>query len=132
MINDNLGHLPDSLILDKGFSISIEDTHLTESTSQDIDIGNLDDTFTKNIDPNIVFKALKSLKLKNPNKIIIVHLNINSISEKFNQLLFIIRDNIDTLVVGETKLDVSFPSIQFQIDSYSQPYRRDRDRNRGG
>ena len=55
MINDNLGHPPDSLIVDKIFSISIEGTHLTGSTSQDIDIGNLDDTFTKNIDPNIVF-----------------------------------------------------------------------------
>ena len=108
------------------------DTYLTESTYQDIDIGNLDDTFAENIDPNIVFSALKSLRLKNPNKIIIAHLNINSISEKFDQLLFIIRDNIDILVVGETKLDLSFPSSQFHIDGYSQPYRRDRDRNGGG
>ena len=131
-INDNMGHPPISQTIDKSFSIDIEDTHVKESTSQDIDIGNLDDALTKNIDPNIVFNALKSLRLKNPNKIIIAHLNINSISEKFDQLLFIIRHNIDILVVGETKLDATFPSIQFQIDGYSQPYRRDRDRNGGG
>ena len=43
-----------------------------------------------------------------------------------------IRDNIDILVVSETKLDPTFPACQFNIPGYSLPYRRDRNRNGGG
>ena len=70
--------------------------------------------------------------MKNINIVIIAHLNINSISQKFDQLAFLIRDNVDILVVGETKLDDTFPTSQFHIDGFSQPYRLDRNRNGGG
>ena len=77
---------------------------------QDIDIGNLDEALTNNCDPNVVLSTLKSLRLiKNLNKVIMAHLNINSISQKFDQPSFSIRDNVDILVVGETKLDDTFP-----------------------
>ena len=104
----------------------------TDDSYQNIDIGNLDDIFTKNIDPNIVLSSLKSLRLKNMNRVIIAHLNINSINQKFDQLSFLVRDYVDILVVGETKLDDSFPLSQFHIDGFSQPYRRDRNINGGG
>ena len=61
-----------------------------------------------------------------------LHININSISNKFEQLKIIIRGNIDILVVTETKLDESFPTAQFLIDGFSEPYRMDRNRNGGG
>ena len=92
----------------------------------------MDETFKKDLDLNIASSALKSLRLNHPHKVIIAHLNINSISEKFDQLSFIIRDNIDILVVGETKLDETFPIHQFHTEGYSQPYRKDRNRNGGG
>ena len=40
--------------------------------------------------------------------------------------------NIDILMVSETKLDNSFPVSQFLIDSYTLPFRLDRDNNGGG
>ena len=43
-----------------------------------------------------------------------------------------IIDNIDILVLTETKLDDTFPSSQFNIEGYSVPYRLDRDKNGGG
>ena len=49
------------------------------SDSQTIDTESLDNTFNKNVDPNIVLSHLKSLKVKNPNRMIIAHLNITSI-----------------------------------------------------
>ena len=79
-----------------------------------------------------MIQTIKSLRLKNLNKVIIAHPNINSISQKFGQLSFLIRDNVDILVVGETKLvDDTFPRSQFRLDDFPQPY-MDRNRNGGG
>ena len=66
------------------------------------------------------------------NNIIIAQLNINSITHKFDQLSFIIQGNVDVLLVSETKLNETFPTDQFHIAGYSQPYRRDRNRYGGG
>ena len=43
-----------------------------------------------------------------------------------------VRDNVDILLITETKIDSSFPIAQFQIDGYTTPYRLDRDENGGG
>ena len=40
--------------------------------------------------------------------------------------------NIDILVLTETKLDHTFPTNQFLIEGFSEPYRRDRNGNGGG
>ena len=96
-----------------------------------VDIGNLDHLF-KNNNADDVLNTLKSLRLKNVNNLIFAHLNINSLSGKFDALSYIIQDNIDILVVSETKLDPTFPACQFKIPGYSMPFRRDRNRNGGG
>ena len=44
----------------------------------------------------------------------------------------IIKDKVDILILGETKLDASFPENQFYIDGFSQPYRLDRNIHGGG
>ena len=66
---------------------------------------------------------LKNLKLKNTNRLILRHLNINSVVGKFD---------IDILVLAETKIDSSFPNAQFRIDGFSTPFRLDRNRFGGG
>ena len=76
--------------------------------------------------------VLRDLKVKNHNKIIIGHLNINSIPSKFEQLKAIIHGNIDILVVTETRLDDTFPTSQFYMEGYSEPYQMDRNRKGGG
>ena len=75
---------------------------------------------------------LRQLRLSNINKVIIGHLNINSLRNKFEMLMDIINGSIDILIVSETKLDDSFPLSQFYIDGYSKPFRMDRNRNGGG
>ena len=45
------------------------------------------------------------MKIQCPQKIIVSHLNINSIRNKFDALSFIIDTNIDILLISETKLD---------------------------
>ena len=44
----------------------------------------------------------------------------------------LIKDNIDLLLVSETKVDDTYPTAQFKIDGYSKPIRMDRDCHGGG
>ena len=75
---------------------------------------------------------MENLKLKNNHRLVIGNLNINSISNKFDNLKLIIQGRIDILVITETKTDSTFPLNQFAIQGYSKPYRFDRNRNGGG
>ena len=53
--------------------------------------------------------SLQTIRKDNLNKLIFAHLNINSIRNKFDSLADIIKDNIDILMISETKVDDSFP-----------------------
>ena len=75
---------------------------------------------------------LHNLRLKNPNRLIFAHLNINSLRNKFDLLTNIVKDKIDILMISETKLDSSFPKGQFNLRGFSEPYRLDRNGNGGG
>ena len=77
-------------------------------------------------------KDLKSLRIRNLNKIVVGHLNINSIRNKFDFLAHQVQGNIDIPMISETKHDESFPLGQFLLDGYSVPFRSDRDGNGGG
>ena len=77
-------------------------------------------------------EQLNNLILKDPNRLICYHSNINSVRNRFDFLGDIIKNNIDILMISETKLDSSFPNGQFQIHGYSEPYRLDRNGNGGG
>ena len=67
--------------------------------------------------PDVV-DILNEIRIKNTKNIIIGHVNINTLKNKFDALKLIIKDKIDILVVGETKLDGSFPENQFMIDGF--------------
>ena len=64
---------------------------------------------------------LKNLRLKNVNRLIFVQLKINTIRNKFNSLVNIVNNNIDILMILETKLDPSFSTGQFHIYGFSEP-----------
>ena len=73
--------------------------------------------------PGFVKSVLKRLRSNHPQQIIIGHLNINSIRNKFD---------LDIFMVTETKLDDSFPVSQFNVEGFSMPFRLDRNKNGGG
>ena len=81
--------------------------------------------------PNLLFE-FKKLRTRNPNKIIIGNLNINSLPNKFEQLKDIVMQHIDILVLTETKLDDTFPTTQFLANGFSEPYILDRNRKGEG
>ena len=60
------------------------------------------------------------MRQKNLNCILLAHININSIRNKFDQLVSSIKNNTDT-----------FPTMQFHIEGYCI-YRLDRNEYEGG
>ena len=75
---------------------------------------------------------LKSINIKNKNRLIIAQLNINSLRNKFDCLEVLIKDKIDILVITETKLDDTFPLTQFSMEGFKTPIRQDRSCHGGG
>ena len=55
------------------------------------------------------------IRIKNANRLIIGHLNVNSLRNKFELLEELIKEKIDIFLISETKFDSSFPSGQFVI-----------------
>ena len=61
---------------------------------------------------------LRKLRKKNIGRLILVHININSIRYKFGQLVYGVKGKVDVPMITETKLDDSFPTMQFNIEGH--------------
>ena len=59
-------------------------------------------------------------------------MNINFLYHKFEALNSLVINNIDILIISETKLDDSFPTSEFLISGFSTPFRKDRNSHGGG
>ena len=79
-----------------------------------------------------VESVLKFYRSKFPKKLKIVHININSIRNKFEILKSMLSEVMNVLMIIETKLDDSFPEQQFHIEGFNIPFRLDRNRHGGG
>ena len=75
---------------------------------------------------------LFSIRKKHSNKIIMAHININSLRNKFDMLTNSLTEYIDILMISETKLDNTFPYALYHLKDYSNPYRLDRNCHGGG
>ena len=75
---------------------------------------------------------LRNYKIKNVNNLVVASLNINSIRNKLDQLKLLVKNNVDILIIEETKIDETFPTGQFIIDGYMPPFRKDRNQYGGG
>jgi exonuclease III len=77
-------------------------------------------------------QKLKRFRYNYPKNIIFHHININSVRYKFNEISSILYDSLaDILVIGETKLDDSFPNAQFHVKNFTL-HRKDRNQFGGG
>ena len=108
------------------------ENNITVETPCEINLNN--STCVNNIPANHendAYSILNKLKLKNINRIVLAQLNINSIRNKIDMLSDLVVNKIDILLISETKLDESFPSVNFSIPGFSKPYRRDRSSHGG-
>ena len=76
--------------------------------------------------------VLNVIRKKNPKLIIIAHLNINSIRNKFEMLKEVIGNKINIFLISETKLDDTFVLSQFILEGFTPLYRLDRTEHGGG
>ena len=76
--------------------------------------------------------SIINVRKRNLKRIILGHLNINSIRNKFDLLVDQIKGNVDIVVISETKFDGFFPNGQFKIPGYVLPCRLDRNQFGGG
>ena len=109
-----------------GACAGLEDEIEVENNEQHDDtltaINNVDESTSgesvhKEADANT---ALKTIRLKNRNGLLIAYLNINSIRNKIEFLRPIISET-DILVIAETKIDDTFPTSQFMIEGFMKP-----------
>ena len=73
---------------------------------------------------------MQCLGLEHFNTLIVGHLNINSIRSKFEIIAETIT-NFDIFLISESKIDSTFPNMQFKINLYKL-FRRDCNRFGGG
>ena len=74
---------------------------------------------------------LTKLRSEHPKNLLLGHLNINSVRDKFESTNELIRNNFDIFVITESKLDSSFADSQFHVPGY-RLFRKDRNKNGGG
>ena len=76
-------------------------------------------------------KGLAYFRKCSQSKLVIAHININSLRNKFELLTKKTKGNIDILLISERKIDESFPESQFKVDGLSKPHRVDRNEKGG-
>ena len=112
-------------------------TSVEKSPENDVSMLSIDQSDRENaydlsrnplLDPT---QELEQIRQKNSNCLIVAQLNINSIRNKFDSLVEMVKENVDILLISETKIDSLFPMVQFHIDGFTT-YRRDRNIYRGG
>ena len=74
---------------------------------------------------------LKATRIANTNRLIIGHININSIRNKFEMLSSSCKGSLNILMIFETQLDSKVLSNQYTTEEYSVPIRFYRN-GRGG
>ena len=77
------------------------------------------------------FSLLRKQRLEYPKNVILGHLNVNSLRNKFFSMSELIKGKVDVFLINETKLDESFPSNQFARSGYKF-IRRDKNKFGGG
>ena len=68
---------------------------------------------------------LRHLRINNPKKVTMGHLNINSLPNKLG-IMDMVANDLGIFLISKTKIDCSFPDAQFLYKGFSNPYRKDR------
>ena len=77
-------------------------------------------------------QELRHLRKENPFRVMIGHININSIINIFESLVKYVGNNLNILMVSETKIDDTFLESQFLTEGFSALYRLDWTAKGGG
>ena len=81
--------------------------------------------------PCDTLNGLHEQRLSHPKNVIIVHLYISSIRNKFSGFIDLVLTETDICLLSEAKIDDSFPNSQFFAEGYRM-FRKDRNKSGGG
>ena len=81
---------------------------------------------------SISVRSITDVRKRNLKRIILGHLNVNSIRNRFDLLVHQVKGNVDIMVISETKLYESFPNRQFKVPGCALLCRLDRSQFGGG
>ena len=96
----------------------------------DVDFISGDDLSKVNVEN--IYCDLRKVRLNNSRNIILSHININSLRNKFSELVIILKEKlVDILIVSEVKLDETYTNELFKVDDYCV-YRQDNTARSGG
>jgi len=110
--------------IDRILEASKERKYANQQMADINDINNEDNTSE--------FNQFISRRKKKPSEVLLIHLNINSLQNKFEELKSISDEAKPHIIfISETKIDVSYPNDQFHLPGYYM-YRRDRKKEVAG
>ena len=92
--------------------------HSVEEYDLALNLSQIDSEISNNNSQDDIL-VLKGFRVSYPNNIIIGHLNINSIRNKFEMLCLSGAQYVDILMLSESELDSTFPPVQFIINGFS-------------
>ena len=123
-------------IVSVGFVDQMNNCNITKDNRETNLNSSKDNTHISNnlqLDTNLTpDKQLDKLKTLNKNCLLVAHININFLYNKFEALKSLVQNKLDILVISETKIDNSYPTNQFLFEGFPPPFRMDRNCNGGG
>ena len=113
----NSNYIVSSKIFTKDEMISTKTLSITDVTKNSVNSKPLNNSKSPLNDQQNLGSNLHRVRTENPSRIIFGQININSIRNKFDLLMNIIKNEIDIFMISETKIDNSFPISQFTMTS---------------
>ena len=127
----NSNYIVSSKSFAKDEMISTKNLSITDVTKNSDNSKPLNNSKSSLNDQENLGSNLHRVRIEKP-WIIFRQININSIGNKFDWLMKIIKSEIDIFMISETKIDNTFPISQFTMTGYSIPFRLDRTSHGGG
>ena len=122
----NSNYIVSSKSFAKDEIISTKNLSITDVTKNSVTSKPLNNSKSLLSDQKNLGSNLHKVRIENPSRIIFGQINIHAIKNKFDLLRNKIKNEIDDLIILETKIDNSFPISQFTMTGYSILFRLDR------
>ena len=132
MTNESESEAEEKSTNESGQSSPIPENTISMMEMENVSFTEQSDASIEGEDEHDPQSILRQLKNKNADRPVIGQININFLAPKFEPLVSIFKENVDLLMVSETKVDDSYPTEQFKIEGYSKPIRMDRNCHGGG
>ena len=122
----NSNYIVSSKSFAKDELISTKNLSIADVTKNSVNSKPLNNSKSSLNDQQNLGSNLHRVRIENPLRIIFGQIKIHSIKNKFDLLMNIVNNEIDVLMILETKIDNNFPISRFTMTGYSIPFRLDR------